>query len=71
MKGIVEHINESREEIYSVAFSGVNDKDGLPATVKVHVPREYAKAFENFLDRESGNTVVHACGNTNNYELDF
>ena len=64
-------INEAREEIYSVEFLGCSDRDGLPITVKVYVPKEHTKAFEKFLDSEGGNSVAHACGVTNNYELDY
>lgn len=64
-------INEAREDIYSVAFSGFEDKEGMAIPVKVYVPHEYAKDFEKFLDKEGGNSVEHACGLTNDYELDY
>jgi len=62
-------INEAREEIYSVAFIGLDDKDGLPLTVQVHVPNEYAKDFEKYLKKEADNSIAHADGLTNNFEL--
>lgn len=66
-----ESVNEAREEIYSVELLGCLDRDGLPVTVKVYVPKEYTKAFEKYLDSEGGNTVAHASGVTNDYELDY
>ena len=74
MKGLAdfikENLNEAREEIYSVAFIGLDDKDGLPLTVQVHVPREYSKAFEKYLEKEADNSIAHADGLTNDFELD-
>ena len=64
-------VNEAREEIYSVELLGCLDHDGLPVTVKVYVPKEHTKAFEKYLDSEGGNTVTHASGVTNDYELDY
>lgn len=63
-------INEAREEVYSVAFSGFVDKEGSPLTVQVHVPKEYAKDFEKYLEKEVDNTIYNAEGRTNNWELD-
>ena len=68
---INESINEARDEVYSVAFTGFEDREGLPITVQVYVPRAYARDFEKYLDKEGGNSVTHACGQTNDYELDF
>ena len=74
MKGLAEFIkenlNEAREEIYDVAFIGLDDKEGLPLTVQVHVPREYSKAFEKYLEKEADNSIAHAGGLTNDFELD-
>lgn len=67
---IKENLNESREEIYSVAFIGLDDKEGLPLTVQIHVPREYSKAFEKYLEKEADNSIAHADGLTNEFELD-
>ncbi len=67
---IKENLNEAREEIYSVAFIGLDDKEGLPLTVQVHVPREYSKAFEKYLEKEADNTIYNADGLTNDFELD-
>lgn len=66
-----ELVSEAREEIYSVELLGCSDRDGLPITVKVYVPKEHAKTFEKYLDSEGGNTVSHASGVTNDYELDY
>lgn len=67
---IKENLNEAREEIYNVAFIGLDDKEGLPLTVQVHVPREYSKAFEKYLEKEADNSIAHADGLTNDFELD-
>lgn len=67
---IKENLNEAREEIYSVAFIGLDDKEGLPLTVQVHVPREYSKAFEKYLEKEADNTIYNADGLTNEFELE-
>jgi hypothetical protein len=64
-------LNESREEVYGVAFSGLQDKHGEPITVEVRVPKEYARDFEDYLQKEAGNTVDHADGRTNDFELDW
>lgn len=73
MKNLIEHlnnyINEAREEIYSVAFIDFTDNEGLPVTVKIYVPKENTKDFEKYLEKELDNTVVHASGLTNNFEL--
>lgn len=68
---INESINEAREEVYGVAFSGFEDKEGSPITVTISVPREYAKDFEKYLDKEGGNSIAHASGRTNDYELEY
>lgn len=62
-------INEAREEIYNVAFIGLDDKEGLPLTVQVHVQREYSKAFEEYLEKEADNSIYRADGLTNDFEL--
>lgn len=62
-------VNEAREEIYSVAFIGLDDKEGIPLTVQVHVPREYSRAFEKYLEKEADISIAHADGLTNDYEL--
>lgn len=72
MKSLQESIvNEAREEVYSVAFSGFKDKEDLPITVTVSVPHEFAKDFEKYLDKEGGNSVYQASGVTNDYEIDY
>lgn len=62
-------INEAREEVYSVAFTGFTDSEGLPIAVKVTIPKENAKDFEKYLQKEQDNTIYNADGLTNNFEL--
>ena len=68
MKSINEQItaslNEAREEVYSVQFIGFDE------TVKVSVPKEYAKDFEKFLNNEIHNIFSHAEGYTNDFEVE-
>ena len=62
------NINEAREIEYRVTFIGFNDdEDGLPTTVKILVPREHARAFDNFLEKEQDNIFGHAEGNSVEY----
>lgn len=63
-------INEAREVEYRVTFLGFNE-DGedfdLPTTVKILVPREHARAFDDFLEREQDNIFGHAVGSSVEY----
>ena len=62
------NINEAREVEYQVTFLGFNnDEDGLPTTVKILVPREHARAFDNFLENERDNIFRHAEGGSVEY----
>ena len=63
-------INEAKEEAYSVAFLGFVDRDGLPITTYVYVPKEYKKAFEKYLEDEADNTIYNAEGYTNDWVLE-
>lgn len=68
MKTLQESIvNEARGVEYTVAFTGFNDEDGLPIAVDIMIPREYAKEFEKFLEKEEGNTFTHADGGSVSY----
>ena len=60
-------INEAREIEYRVTFLGFEDEDGLPTTVKILVPREHARAFDDFLEKEQDNIFAHAEGNSVEY----
>ena len=71
IKESIQNVNEGREEIYGVAFNGLEDKHGEPITVEVRVPREYSSDFEDYLQKEAGNTIAHADGRTNDFELDW
>lgn len=63
MKTITETItNESREDSFRVAFTGCKDAEGMPITFTVLVPREYKKAFRDYLNDEIDNTIYHADG---------
>lgn len=61
------NINEAREIEYRVSFLGFKDSDDLPATVKILVPREMARDFDNFLENEEGNIFQHAEGSSVEY----
>lgn len=63
-------VNEAKEEAYSVAFNDFKDKEGIPITTVVYVPREYAKDFQKYLEKEAGNSVYRAQGYTNDWELE-
>ena len=72
MKSLAEsintNINEAREVEYRVTFLGFdNDEDGLPTTVKILVPREHARAFDNFLENERDTIFGHAEGSSVEY----
>ena len=72
MKSLTEsintNINEAREVEYRVTFLGFNDdEDGLPTTVKILVPREHVRAFDNFLENEQDNIFGHAEGGSVEY----
>ena len=63
MKSLQESIiNEARGAEYTVAFSGFNDEDGLPISVSIMIPREYAKEFDKFLNKMEGDIFAHADG---------
>lgn len=60
-------INEAREIEYRVTFLGFEDEDGLPTTVKILVPREHARVFDDFLEKEQDNIFGHAEGGSVEY----
>ncbi len=70
MKNLTEMLNEAREEIYSVAFVDYKDKHDLPITVKISVPKEYSREFEEYLTKEKDNTIYNANGYTNDFEIE-
>ena len=62
------NINEAQEVEYRVTFLGFNDNiDGLPITVKILVPKEYVREFDNFLENEEGKIFGHAEGSSVEY----
>lgn len=72
MKSLTEsintNINEAREVEYRVTFLGFNnDEDGLPTTVKILVPKEHARVFDNFLENEEGKIFGHVEGGSVEY----
>ena len=71
MKSLTESINntinEAREIEYRVSFIGFEDNDGLPTTVKILVPRELARSFDNFLENQKDNMFFHAEGSSVEY----
>lgn len=67
MKTIGEFINESMPQWFEVAFNGFVDKEGLPVGVTILVDREYAKAFDKFLEKEEGGIFAHADGGETEY----
>jgi hypothetical protein len=68
MKNITERfVNESREIEYRVAFIDTKDSEGLPFTVRILVERENQRVFENWLENERDNSIIHAEGGTVEY----
>lgn len=68
MKNITERfINESREIEYRVAFLDTKDSEGLPFTVRILVEKENQRVFENWLENERDNSIIHATGGTVEY----
>jgi len=70
MKNLNEMLNEAREEVYNVAFIDFKDHHNTPITVKISVPKEWAREFQEYLAREKDNTVYNANGYTNDFELE-
>lgn len=76
MKNIVEsigttRIDESSEWHYRVAFTDFTDRDGLPITVTIAIPKEYRKDFQQYLQKEKDNTVYAAEDTSGYWELDM
>lgn len=76
MKSITESINttridESSEWHYRVSFLDFKDREGLPITVTIAIPKEYRKDFQQFLENEKGNTVFAAEDTSGYWELDM
>lgn len=73
MKSIVEtieSINEARSLEYRVSFIGVNDEDGEPMTITVTLDnKSQVKPFEKYLTDGVGDTIYHANGGPNNFEI--
>ena len=68
MKNITERfVTESREILYHVAFLEPKDSEGLPFTVRILVERENQRVFENWLENERDNSIIHAAGGTVEY----
>ena len=68
MKPITERfVNESREIEYHVAFLDTKDSDGIPFTVRIYVEPRNKENFENWLENERDNSIVHASGGSIEY----
>ena len=68
MKNITERfVNESREIEYRVAFLDTKDSDGIPFTVRILVEKENQRDFENWLENERDNSIMHAEGGAIEY----
>ena len=68
MKPITERfVNESREIEYHVAFLDNKDSDGIPFTVRILVDKINQLEFENWLENERDNSIVHASGGAIEY----
>lgn len=68
MKSITERfITESREILYYVTFLEPKDSEGLPFNVRILVERENQRVFENWLENERDNSIIHAVGGTVEY----
>ena len=62
MKSLQESLNEARQIQYQVALIDVVDMEGIPVSATITIEKEYQKAFENWLEKEEGNTFSHAEG---------
>ena len=68
MKSITERfVNESREIEYHVAFLDTKDSAGMPFTVRIFVDKRNQLEFENWLENERDNLIVHASGGAIEY----
>jgi hypothetical protein len=66
MKSITERFGV-REIEYRVAFIDTTDSEGLPFTVRILVEPENQREFENWLENERDNSILHAEGGTVEY----
>lgn len=68
MKTLTNLINEAREVEYRVSFLNFIDDDTTTTpTVKILVPRELARKFDDFLEKEQDNIFAHAEGSSVEY----
>lgn len=66
MKSITERFGVKEIE-YRVAFIDTTDSEGLPFTVRVLVTPENQREFENWLENERDNSILHAEGGSVEY----
>jgi hypothetical protein len=66
MKHITERFGVKEIE-YRVAFIDTKDSEGLPFTVRVLVAPENQREFENWLENERDNSILHAEGGSVEY----
>lgn len=61
MKSLCCTLNEAREEVYAAQLLGMFD------TVKILVPRDAVREFENFAMAEEGKLFAHISGGSIEY----
>ena len=66
MKSITERFGVKEIE-YRVAFINTTDSEGLPFTVRILVTPENQREFENWLENERDNSILHAEGGSVEY----
>ena len=66
---ITSSINEARELEYRVSLNGFKDKDGIPITITCLILAQYKKEFEQYLEDEQDNSVLHAEDKYGDFEI--
>ena len=67
MKNISNYINEARQIQYTAALIGAEDSEGLPISVTILVDKADQKSFEDWANKEEGNTFSHIEGGNIEY----
>ena len=62
-------INDARELEYRVSVNGFKDKDGIPITITCLILAQYKKEFEQYLEDEQDNSVLHAEDKYGDFEI--
>ena len=67
MKDIKNYINEARQIQYRAALTDATDNERIPINVTILVDREDQKYFEDWANKEEGNTFSHCEGGNIEY----